>query len=157
MDEPDDNTTGWNMNTQKLHCMVVLSDVVGQKLSHKAGEAFFRAFVVEDRETGEVWCKQRFRYTHGDSWFVMKAGTDTKKLSRDEQVRYFANAVATTMRHGCSVMAGGATVPEGVVECFYPPDPESSAKTLEWLKAQDLLQEAKHYGPDGKEIPVRHG
>jgi hypothetical protein len=152
MDEPDDNTIGWNMNEQKLHCMVVLNDVVGKKLSNKAGEAFFRAFVVESRETGEVWCKQRFRYTHGDSWFVMKAGSDTKLLSRDQQVRYFANAVATTMRIGVSAAAGGRAVPEGVVECFYPPDPESSKATLEWLQAQDLLLEPQHFGPDGKKI-----
>jgi hypothetical protein len=49
---PDDDRVGFDLSKQKLHCLIALNDALAPKLSNKAGGAFFRAFVVENRETG---------------------------------------------------------------------------------------------------------
>jgi len=58
---------GFDLTTQKLLCLILLDDRIGSVLSNEAGETFFRAFIVEDRLTGEIVMNMRFSYTDGDS------------------------------------------------------------------------------------------
>ena len=44
--EVDDNTTGFNLETQKLHCLVVLDDTVAKALSDKAGNVALSLRIV---------------------------------------------------------------------------------------------------------------
>jgi hypothetical protein len=64
----EDRRVGINFATQMLRCLIVMNDEIGAAMSGNVGNAFFRAFVVEDRKTGEILMNQRFRYKDGDSW-----------------------------------------------------------------------------------------
>jgi len=139
IDQIEEEPIGFNLETQKLHCVIVLDDGIGQKLSDKAGIAFFRAFIVEDRKTGEVLCNERYRYTHEDSWYRLNIGRHGELLNREEKVEYLAHMVETVMRIGLENLTKQAA-PEGVVTRHYPPEPDDSEKTLEWLIAQDLME-----------------
>ena len=139
MDNSDDKCVGINFKTQKLHCLVVLDDRVGQALSDIAGNAFYRAFVVEERATGEILMNQRFRYVKKDSWQQFRLTAEKRTLPKKKQIEFLAGVAEYTMRTALSLLSG-ANPPRDVVVLFYPPDPDDGPKTLEWLIAQDLIQ-----------------
>jgi hypothetical protein len=149
----DEECVGFNLNTQKLHCLIVLDDRLGAALSNNAGEAFFRAFVVENRETGEVICNQRFRYKDGDSWMRMQLGPPHQHLDLEGRIAHFADGIGRVMRLGLKISAGGAEPPEESITYFYPPNPEDSQATYEWLVGQDLV-EVRSIIRDGVETRV---
>jgi hypothetical protein len=152
--DDDDPRVGINFNTQNLRCLIVLNDRLARVLSDKAGNAYFRAFVVEDRKTGEVFCKQRFRYVDSDAWSQMRLGAGKEHFTLGERVEYFANGVEKVLRTGLAMMAGGNEAPEEAVVRFYPPKPEDHEATMDWLFAQDLIEATKIVTPDGHEVPV---
>lgn len=149
-----DGPVGFNLATQKLHCLIALNDEIGEALSNRAGVAFFRSFIVEDRETGEILANQRFRYTDGDSWATMKLGPDKQSLSRDEKIKYLADGIEKVLRTGLAVLSSALKVSKEAVTCFYPPEPDDASKTMDWLIAQDLVQMKEVHTPDGRVIPV---
>jgi hypothetical protein len=151
--EIDDDTTGFNMETQKLHCLIVLQDSVAKKLSEKAGDAFWRGFITEDRATGEVMAKYRFRYMDGDSWVRIRLNPEKQQWPISDRVEHLAQSMEQVLRLGMEMMSGGHKPPEDIVVCFYPPEPDDSKKTLEWLIAQDLI-EVKSVFMNGKKVPI---
>jgi hypothetical protein len=154
---PDDDCVGFNLSTQKLHCLIALNDSLAPALSNKAGDAFFRAFVVEDRQTGNVFLNQRFRYKDGDSWMRVRLAKEKQALSLKERIEFLANGIEMVMRTATEVFAGGAQSPKEAVTRFYPPNPDDSRATLDWLVAQDLVEITQVYAPDGSAIPVAKG
>jgi hypothetical protein len=154
---PEDDCVGFDLSAQKLHCLIALNDALAPKLSNKAGDAFFRAFVVENRETGEVLLNQRFRYNDGDSWMRVRLAKDKQALGLKEKVEYLADGIEFVMRAAVETFAGGAQSPKDAVTRFYPPNPDDSRATLDWLVAQDLVEITQFYGPKGNQIPVAKG
>lgn len=66
----------WKLNKQKLLCFMLVDDALGEKILGPSanGIAFWRAFIVEDRQTGEVSGFWRFKYPDGNrSWYSLKA------------------------------------------------------------------------------------
>jgi hypothetical protein len=154
-EEIDDDPIGVNLETQMLRCMIVMNDLIGAAMSKKAGRGFFRAFVVEDRNTGEILLNQRFRYRHKDSWWRVRLGEEQQYLSREEKVEHLAGGIERVMRAASAVMSKGKTaLPRDAIQRFYPPEPEDAHKTLDWLIAQDLLEITEFYAPDGRKIPM---
>jgi len=142
---------GFNLPKENLRCLVVLSDQIAEAISRNAGDAFWRGFIVEDRETG-------------DSWMHLHLTPEQRKRPVKEQIQYIASSFEKVMRGGLALMAGTAKglegamrddngVPKGLVTCFYPPTPEDPQATLDWLLAQDLI-EVRQIIKDGKEIPI---
>jgi hypothetical protein len=150
----DDGPVGFNLNTQKLHCLIVLDDRLASKLSDKAGEAFFRAFIVEDRKTGEIMANMRFRYKDHDSWFRICPDKEKQRLSTSERIEYLAGGVEKTQRTALMMLAKGKLAPKEAITRHYPPEPENSEATMDWLIAQDLVQLRTVTGEDGREILV---
>lgn len=131
-----DDEPGWKANDEKLRCLIVLDEDVAELLSHRAGQAFFRAFIVEDRGTGEVRLKFRFRYKDPEqrSWF----GATTDKRG-DEAVEHFRSGIDTVLRRATSML----TVPldaNGVTAFFPPDDGGDFCSTLIWLEMRDLIE-----------------
>lgn len=157
MDEPDDQRIGVNLNTQKLHCLIVLHDDLGKVLSGKAGGAFFRAFVVEDRKTGKMLCNMRFRYTDGDGWMRLALDANKNHLGMAAKIEYLAGGVEDVMRKGLRVFSAGAEPPREAVVRFYPPDPDDAEKTLAWLIDQDLVEtkQVDVHDAGGRKVPIK--
>jgi hypothetical protein len=127
----------WNANEEKLRCMLVLSDAYAGLVSHRAGLAFFRAFIVEDRASGEVWMKFLFRYKDPDErrWSQVRP----KKKDRDEAVKWLVRA----MTHVVSTAAAKLDhkLPPDALEAFYPPDDGGDpGRTLIWLEMSNLIE-----------------
>jgi hypothetical protein len=160
----DENMVGFNLPKENLRCLVVLSDAIAEAVSDRAGNAFWRGFIVEDRESGEVWAKSRFRYKDHDSWMHIHLNPEQRKLPVKGQVQHIANSFEKVLRGGLAMLAGTAKgleealrndngVPKGLVTCHYPPEPEDPNATLDWLIAQDLV-EVKQVFVGGQEIPI---
>jgi hypothetical protein len=148
----DENTTGFNMQTQKLHCLMLLDDELGLVMSSKASDSFWRAFIVEDRATGEIQARMRFRYNDGDSWTHI---CPKDPGSVHDRVEKLAAVLEAMMRLALSAaVQGSVPVPEAAVKRFYPPEPGDSQKVLEYLIQQDLVVVKKMFDPEGKEIPM---
>lgn len=63
----------WNIDNEKLLSHIVLDDRYAPMMSERAGEAYFRGFIVENRQTGKVTLKYRFKYCDGKrSWFEVR-------------------------------------------------------------------------------------
>lgn len=135
----DRNTTGWIANEQKLICMIVLDDVVGQIMSRgTGGEAFFRAFVTEDRKTGAIEAKLRFRYKDRDSWYSLNPKSDGK--SRIELIAGIQEGIESVIRKAVSMFSDNVEVPKDALHSYFPPDDEGDGfKTIRWLEEQDLV------------------
>jgi hypothetical protein len=124
------------LNEEKLLCHIVLDDVYAQKLSCRAGTAFFRAFIVQNRSTGIISMKYRFRYRNPDerNWYVVEPkqqGPNTMAKLRD--------SIAKVLSISATTQSGGGPPPP--LYFFYPPDDDGDpAKTLLWMKQQDLIE-----------------
>lgn len=163
--EVDEECVGFNLPKENLRCLVALSDEIAEVMSAgTAGVAFWRGFIVEDRKTGEIWAKSRFRYKTGDSWMHLHLEPEKRKLPVKEQVQHLASSFERVLRGGMAMMAGTAKsldealredngVPKGLVTCFYPPNPEDAQATFEWLIQQDLVG-VKKIIVGGKEVPT---
>jgi hypothetical protein len=128
---------GWEAGREKLLCLILLDDEIGQHLSSRAGDAFFRAFIVGDRITGAVQLKARWKYKDPDeqSWFSV---TPDKRGS--EAVECLQVGITKTLTTPLSMIAG-RDAPEDAVHIFYPPDDGGDpAKTIIWLDMKDLIE-----------------
>lgn len=128
--------TGWNSETEKLKCLLVLDDTAARQLCDRAGKAYFRAFIVEDRTNGEVRMKFRYRQRDPDetSWFSVRTGKRGAGA-----VKEFRLGMARVLRLAAEGM--GTPISEDAVMGFYPPDDGgNSEKTLDWLLEKGLVE-----------------
>jgi hypothetical protein len=126
----------WNANEEKLLCHIVLDDDVADELSDRAGPAFFRGFIVQDRASGVVALKYRFRCERPDEsfWFHVKPSNQ-----QDEIVDRLCCTMLLVLIQGATL--AGKTLPSNAIKFFYPPDDEGDAlRTIEWLKEKDLIE-----------------
>jgi hypothetical protein len=125
---------GVNLTQEKLLALVVLSDDVASIITASAGEAFFRAFAVENRTTGEALIRFRFRYKDHDSWYTMQPRDNTRD-GIAKMVDSFSYVIRLAIKKLC-----GIDVSDNLTEIFYPPDDDGdSDRTLQWLIQQDLV------------------
>jgi hypothetical protein len=54
---------GWMSNEEKLLALIVPDDEVASRLTDCGGEGFFRAFIVQNRATGQIMMRHRFRFS----------------------------------------------------------------------------------------------
>jgi hypothetical protein len=124
--------TGWLCNEEKLLALIVLDDGVAARLSDRAGQAFFRAFIVQNRATGRILMRFRFRYTDHDAWF---------KINPKEQGtarHHLRENITGMLLEGAKTM--GNVISPLAVEVFEPPDDEGDFDaTIRWLDARDLI------------------
>ena len=157
-----DKPVGFNLRTQKLHCLMLIDDALADVLSDKAGEAFWRAFIVEERETGEISANFRFRYTDHDAWFSIHPGEDKQKQPHKQLIEELANGLEKTLRACLFAMSRGKVpAPKwrrfsswAAISRFYPPDPEDGEKTAEYLIQEDLVAAKAYIDEQGQEIPL---
>ena len=136
----DEPAVGFDLRRHKLLCLIVLDDEVATVISSKAGEAFFRAFIVEERATGTIYMNQRFRYKDGDSWSRIALSPGKQKLSRAERVAFLEESIGTVLRGALAIMTG-APAPRATVQSFFPPDPDGDPQdTMDWLLREDLIK-----------------
>jgi hypothetical protein len=125
----------WNSNEERLLCMMLLDDGIAPRLSVRAGPAFWRCFIVQNRKTGIIYAKYRFRYKdpEEDRWYhIVPATQDANTLQGTRE------KIEATYRLAVSI-AGEA--PENAIQCFYPPDDGGDhMKTIIWLEQQDLIE-----------------
>lgn len=149
--------TGFNLMEQRLLCLIVLNDRLGHILSDKAKDAFFRAFIVQERDTSEVLCNYRFRYQDGDSWYTVNLSAEKQALPVKKRIEFIRHAIEDVMLRKSLQILADSMPPKDAVTCFYPPDPENGEATLQWLIDQDLVEITKVEvtGKDGINVPVQ--
>jgi hypothetical protein len=140
----DMDRVGFNLDTQKLLCLMLLDDELATVLSEKAGEAFWRAFIVEDRATGKIQARQRFRYVDHDSWAHINLNPEQQKKSRAERLAFLQEGLERVQREAFTLLTKGLKPPENMVRSFFPPDDEGDGtNTIKWLMEQDLIHEPR--------------
>ncbi len=141
----------WEPDKEKLLCLVVLDDDLAQRLSVGASDAFFRAFIVKNRETNEITMKFRFSYLTGErSWYEVAAKSEIA-----DPRAYLEGAIRKILMLGLQAFAPEVRVPDEAVSLFRPPDDEGDPfKTIEWLHERDLIEVKAIEGPLGNMIKV---
>jgi hypothetical protein len=135
MSNPEfDSPAGWNANQEKLLALILVDDGRAKELSVLAGEAFFRAFIVEDRQSGRIRITFRFRYSDGhDSWFHVDPKEQNAATFRELREAITAVVMMATEQMGLSLSPLD-------VKCFQPPDDGGDwERTVQWLLENDLV------------------
>jgi hypothetical protein len=124
----------WNTAEEKLLCFMTLDDEVAQKLNVNADSAYWRAFIVQDRKTGEISAKFRYKYRDGNvSWYVVGP-----RQEQENAVERLVEGLKQVHEIACQLF--GLQVSD-VVGCFYPPDDGGDPfVAIRWLEAQDLIE-----------------
>jgi hypothetical protein len=130
---------GFDLNKEKLRCLVVLDDDVASKLSCAAGPAYCRGFILENRETHEVFALYRFKYEDGErNWFRLIPKEQTSVEAAVEDLRL---KIETVLNLAIMVFGVKEKAAKDAILSFYPPDDEGDpAKTIIWLEQQDLVE-----------------
>jgi hypothetical protein len=125
----------WDLNNEKLLSHILIDDRYARLLSERAGEAFFRCFIVEDRATGAVSMKYRFKYSDGNrNWFVVKSRE--RGAAAVDRLKLGMRKVIST-----AAQARGTPLPPDAIVYFDPPDDEGDGtKTIQWLVDRDLIE-----------------
>lgn len=127
----------WEMDKEKLRCFITLDDNVALMLTKgRGGEAYFRAFILENRSTGQIMMKFRHSYKDGTkNWYEGKA----KDKVGEEAVTFLREAIETMLTIAC--IAVGVELKPGNVQAYFPPDDGGDFnKTVIWLEMQDLIE-----------------
>ena len=134
----------WNSNEEKLLCHMVLDDSYASKVCPVASKAFWRAFIVQNRATGQISAKMRWNYTtKGRSWVVIKPGPETK-VPLNHLRRNLENVICTALERIGHIDQSEAAQ---AIKSFYPPDDGGDGmKTIQWLIDQDLIEIAETPG-----------
>jgi hypothetical protein len=123
---------GWMSNEEKLLALIILDDEVAARLTDRGGEAFFRAFIVQNRATGQIMMRHRFRYVDHDAWFEV----DPKE--QEGALTYLRESLTDMLLTAAQMMDG--TISPLAVQVFEPPDDEGDFEsTIAWLSARDLI------------------
>lgn len=127
---------GWIAPDEKLRCHMVLDDGIGQKLSPRAGPAYFRAFIVEDRETHRISMKFRYKYINPDerNWYRLP----TEKTG-DEGVRFLVAGMRKVLLLAATLLKVGIR-PDHISEHYPPDDNGDWGATVIWLDMHDLIE-----------------
>lgn len=126
-------------------CFLLVDDSLAEAVLGPKGKglAFWRAFIVEDRVTGEVRVLWRYLYPNGrKSWYEAIA---TGKKGQDAMV------FLKCMLEDVLETANKAIGLPFQVQAFYPPDDGGDGiKTIIWLEQQDLIDvRVETLGADG--------
>lgn len=140
----------WDIEKEKLLCHMVLDDRLAPLLSVKAGDAFWRAFIVKNRETGHIKAKLRWNYKDkGRSWTEIDL-----KEQNDEVFKKLHSGLEKCMVESTSRFLSPELAKEAI-KSYYPPDDGGDGmKTVLWLQEQDLLGPVRIEDVDMKGKPV---
>ena len=129
----------FDLDKEKIRCLMVLDDGIAGKLSCKAGPAYWRAFILENRETHQVYVQFRFKYQNGEkSWFQTRLKKQTSPEAATEELRC---GLEDVMKTGLGAFGADAEAAENAIQCYYPPDDGGDpAKTIILLEQQDLVE-----------------
>lgn len=124
---------GWKCNDEKLRMLIALTDRDVERLCNRAGQAFFRAFIVENRETGHLMARFRFRYTTGDSWY------DVEPKKQDGAIEFLRNALTDMILTTSAILV--IPIKENDLHYYSPPDDQGNPDhTVAWLLEHDLVE-----------------
>jgi len=130
----NDVPIGWRANEERLLCLIVLDDDVAKRLSATAGEAFYRGFIVQNRESGDIVLRQRFRYLSKDSW----EETSVPGAPQQKACEELKAMTASTMK-GAAFMVG-VELQSDDMAFFEPPDDNGDfMNTVNWLSERELI------------------
>lgn len=129
----------FDLAKEKMRCLMVLDDVVAGRLSCKAGPAYWRAFITEDRTTHLVHAEFRFKYDDGErNWFRNQPKVQISPEAAIEKLRCEMEDI---MKTSFEVFGIDAAATENAIQCYYPPDDGGDPmKTIIWLEQQDLVE-----------------
>lgn len=137
-----ENDCAWNSNEERLLCHMLLRDELAARLKLTSeGTTFWRAFIVQNRKSGEVYAKMRFRHKKDKaSWSRIHPIDQSNAQKTVQYLQSNLEEVLTTALELMHPEIGSAEVRSAVVSFFPPPDDGDGSKTIDWLIAQDLIQ-----------------
>lgn len=125
---------GFDMSKEKLLCLMALDDSFAEQVTDRAGEAFWRAFIVENRKTGAITANHRFRYKNGDHWYTLTPREQKGMATRDSLIESLRKVIGTALLQFTGFEGNR------LIHCHYPPDDGGDTEhTLRWLIEKDLV------------------
>jgi len=112
---------------------MTIDDGLGRVITGESGLAFWRAFILEDRETREITGRYRFKYPNGEKTWTEIAPKIQDREQAFEKIRFTLELVMNTVMKWLHLSYK--------IECFYPPDDKGDPlKTITWLEEKDLVE-----------------
>jgi hypothetical protein len=123
---------------EKLLCFMLLDDGFAKQISVAADDAFWRGFIVQDRATGLVSMKFRFKYKNGNrNWY----NVNPKHQHGQETVELLRNSLEDVLCEALKIHGLSSEQVRNAVQCFYPPDDGGDfMATATWLAERDLVE-----------------
>ena len=126
----------WDANTEQLICHMLIDDDLCKKLELGGPEgAFWRAFIVRNRETGTVYAKFRYKHATGSSWHYVEP-----KDQVNDPAGSLQSGLKQSMELALPLMGASIEETDRAIKSFYPPDDEGHPeRTIDWLIKEDLI------------------
>ena len=134
-----------NFNKERLLCHMVLTDDIAPLLSDIAGPAYWRAFILQDRDSKIVYARFRYRYQKPDgssesSWYKIEPQNQIG-TSPESTVRHLRESLEKVLKTGMAIVGLSEQQINSSVVCFYPPaDVDDAEQILAWMIEKDLIQ-----------------
>jgi len=124
---------------ERLLCMMALDDNLAAELEMPPN-AWWRGFVVKNRETGLISARYRMKYDNRPpNWYELQANADNPH-TMEKLVEGLEGAITTMVTMAAKAM-GKNIEGRQIIECWYPPDDKGDVQaTLDWLIQQDLIE-----------------
>jgi hypothetical protein len=133
----ENHPVGWNSPEEKLLSHIVLDDNIALRFSDRAGPAFFRGFIVQNRQTGQIQLNMRYRYVDRRSWYQITSPLPNATVQ--DQVAELKAGIKFVLETAAEKM--GIKIDHDIVLYFDPPDDGGYPnRTIMWLEERDLIE-----------------
>jgi len=124
-----------NFDEERLLCHMVLDDSFAEDLSHEAGPAFLRVFILENRNSKVVTARYRFLYRrNGEDLREAYVITPPQTGDQEQMVNHLQRTLKSVFQMAMFIKGIPPECIEDALLSFYPPDDEGdSSKTIAWL------------------------
>ena len=118
---------------EKILCLIVVDDKISELAHGERIPAYLRAFVLQDRQTGDVYAMTRFKQADGSRrWTKLQKDGHTADDYCKEIEAIFHLAIKTLNYEG-----------DNPVSCFYPPKELGPMESIEWMEKMNLIEVTK--------------
>lgn len=131
-----------HIDKEKILCEVILDDNIGSLMHAHAGDTFWRAWVVQDRTTGDISAKFRFKFDDGKrDWWEIALSPQHQTMSTAARVAHLQEGLEKFIRSRVvKAHPQHLEAPRDAVTTRYPPDDKGDPNaTMRWLEAEDLV------------------
>jgi len=117
-------------NEESILAVIVIDDGISKELMGTFVGAYFRAFILKNRQSGEVYAKFRFKYPDNKrSWSILTP--KDQATAKQKLIEGITTMLMKATRHMLNKDID--------VVVYEPPNPDNTEETIRWLEEKDVI------------------